>query len=138
MTAPIQRDLEVAARLRAALRAHDGNVTATARALAVNKGNIHHALHRGTFSPTLRRALGLEPLPTWKPRGDLVPRDRLVGVVAFQCPECAALHSEGVIADETDTRYLTGSRRRRYCCDAHGRAWRRRQATTEQRERRSA
>ncbi len=48
MTAPIQRDLEVAARLRAALRAHDGNVTATARALAVNKGNIHHALHRGT------------------------------------------------------------------------------------------
>jgi hypothetical protein len=80
MTQPIQRDLEVMARLRAALREHDGNVSETARALGVNKGNIHHALHRGTFSATLRRALGLEPWPEWRPRGDLVPRDRLVGV----------------------------------------------------------
>ena len=138
MTQPIQRDLEVMARLRAALREHDGNVSETARALGVNKGNIHHALHRGTFSATLRRALGLEPWPTWRPRGDLVPRDRLVGVHPFQCPECATLHTEGVIDDERETRYLAGSRQRRYCCDAHGRAWRRRQAATVERGKLSA
>jgi len=66
------------------------------------------------------------------------PRDRLLGVHPFQCPECATLHTEGVIDDERETRYLAGSRQRRYCCDAHGRAWRRRQAATVERGKLSA
>jgi hypothetical protein len=77
-----------------------------------------------------------EPMPVWTPGkvdasipASHIPVEAIVGGQWCKCPECAALAAEGKFVKRQW--YWFASRQRRYCCDAHGRAWRRRQQRVE-------
>lgn len=90
-----------------------------------------------------------EPLAVWMPGkvdasipASHIPVEAIVGGEASEdwrkCPECAALAAEGKFVRRVWWWFPT--RAGKYCCPAHGRAWRRRQAATAetQEARRSA
>jgi hypothetical protein len=93
--------------------------------LRLNKGLVSQVLSgKVQYSAKVRAAVGLPPLPEWRPVADSVPRDRIIGGRWAQCPECAALHADGHIADEQDTWWHYGAATRVYCSPQHGRAYR--------------
>lgn len=127
MPKPIVRDLETISRLKQVKKAHGFNLSQLAAHLHLNKGLVSQVLSgKVQYSAKARAAVGLPPLPEWRPVADSVPRDRIIGGRWAQCPECAALHAAGQIADEADTWWHYGAATRVYCSAAHGRAYRQR------------